>query len=74
MKERNEESQLESLAKMVHGALFAGHILGVVYNLKKRRYLDVAFHTAAAAYDLVSAMRHSRRETYLDIAKIREGL
>lgn len=71
--ERNEESQLESLAKMVHGGLCAGHILGVVYNLKKRRYLDAVFHTAAAAYDLVSAMRHSRKEVYLS-DKIREGL
>ena len=73
MKERNKESQLESIAKFTHGALFAGHLLGIVYNLKKRRYASVALHTAVATYDLVSALRHSKKENYLS-DKIREGL
>lgn len=74
MKKRNEESQLESLAKFVHGSLFAGHLLGVVYNLKKGRYTDAALHAGVATYDLISAMRHSKRENYLDMDRIREGL
>ena len=70
---RNEESQLESLAKFVHGGLFTFHILGIAYNLKKRRYLDAAIHASVATYDLISAMRHSKKEIYLT-DEIREEL
>ena len=69
---RNEESQLESLAKFVHGGFFVGHLLGIAYNLKRRKYLDVAIHASIATYDLLSALKHSRRERYL--SDKREGL
>ena len=71
---KSKEGQLESLAKFVHGSLFAFHTLGVIYNLRKRRYVHVVLHAGVATYDLLSAMRHSRTKNYLDINKIREGL
>jgi len=69
-----KEGQLESLAKFVHGSLFAFHTLGVIYNLRKRRYVNVVVHAGVATYDLLSAIRHSKGERYLDMDKIREGL
>lgn len=68
-----EDEQLADLAKVVHGGLASLHALGAVYNFRRGRYLDATLHAAVAIYDLMSAMKHSRKEVYLS-DKIREGL
>ena len=45
-------------AAFVHGALSALHCLGIVYNLRRRNYWDVAVHTGAMAYSLHSTRHH----------------
>ena len=72
--EDKTEGYVEDLAKVVHGGLFTLHVLGVYYNIRKGKYLDAALHTAIAAYDLTSAVKHSRQSRYLNMDKVREGL
>lgn len=45
---------------LVHGALGAGHVLGVFYNLRRRNHYDAAAHVLAAWYDAWAALRHYR--------------
>ena len=52
------EAHLQELALFVHGVLFSFHLLGVVYNLKRRNRLDVLAHSFAAGYDLHAAIMH----------------
>ncbi len=51
---------LEILAAFVHGALAFGHALGLVYNLRRRQWIDSAIHTAALIYDTRAAVLHAR--------------
>lgn len=55
------ERQLDELGVFVHGALCALHLLGLVYNLRRRNKVDTLVHGAAAAYDGWSAVKHLRR-------------
>lgn len=52
--------ELEKLAMFVHGMLAGLHLLGVVYNVKRKNYLDVTAHAAAFIYDIHAASKHSR--------------
>ena len=40
------ERDIESLAAFVHGVLAGLHALGMVYNIKRRNWFDVAAHSA----------------------------
>ncbi len=51
-------TQMEELSIFVHGVLFSLHIIGVLYNLRRRNTFDVVAHTLAAAYDLDAALHH----------------
>lgn len=54
------ERQLSELGVFVHGVLAGLHLLGVVYNMRRRNWWDVTAHTAAAIYDTHAAMAHTR--------------
>jgi len=53
--------ELEGLSVFVHGMLASLHLLGVVYNVRRRSYLDVAAHSAAFVYDIYAAGNHLRK-------------
>ena len=57
----SEERELETLAVFVHGALFALHALGFVYNVRRGNRLDAAIHLAGVVYDGHAAIEHGRR-------------
>jgi hypothetical protein len=57
-----EPPELHALGCFVHGALTALHTLGAIYNIRRRNWVDVAAHVAAALYDARSARRHYRTE------------
>ena len=52
------ERELQALGIFVHGVLAGLHTLGIVYNLRKRNWIDVAAHMGAGAYDLWATGRH----------------
>ena len=54
----DEIKQTEVLATFLHGNLFGLHTLGIVYNLKKRNYIDAAIHTVVGIYDLYATIKH----------------
>jgi hypothetical protein len=67
--ETSEPPELHALACFVHGALTALHILGAVYNCRRRNCWDVTAHLAAAGYDARSVRHHYRVE---QIARMRQ--
>ena len=52
------DRQLAELAAFVHGVLAAFHLLGIMYNVKKRNWWDVTAHTLAATYDIHAMHGH----------------
>lgn len=52
------ERDIESLAVFVHGVLAGLHALGIVYNMKRRNWFDVAAHSAAMSYDIWATAKH----------------
>ena len=52
------EQDIEHLATFVHGVLAGLHALGIVYNIKRRNWLDVAAHSAAMSYDMFATAKH----------------
>ena len=52
------EQDIEYLATFVHGVLAALHALGIVYNIKRRNWFDVAAHSAAMSYDIWATAKH----------------
>ena len=65
-----EPPELHALACFVHGALTALHVLGAVYNCRRRNWWDVMAHLAAAAYGARSVRHHHRVE---QIARLRQS-
>ena len=65
-----EPPELHALACFVHGALTALHLLGAVYNCRRRNWWDVITHLAAAGYDVRSARHHHRVE---QMARLRQA-
>lgn len=51
-------NQLEELASVVHGALSALHLLGIIYNLRRKRWPDLILHSIAFGYDIHSMNKH----------------
>jgi hypothetical protein len=54
-------TELEALAAFVHGALAAFHLLGVIYNARRRNWFDVAAHSAGVVYDGYAMNKHLKR-------------
>ena len=52
------ERDIQSLAVFVHGVLAGLHALGIVYNMKRRNWFDVAAHSAAMSYDIWATAKH----------------
>jgi hypothetical protein len=52
------DQQLQELGVFVHGALTFGHLLGIVYDIKRRNWFDVSAHMAAATYDIWATRKH----------------
>src|SRR5205809_3472793 len=52
------EQDIEHLATFVHGVLAGLHALGIVYNIKRRNWIDVAAHSAAMSYDMFATAKH----------------
>ena len=52
------ERDIQSLAIFVHGVLASLHTLGVIYNLRRKNWLQAGFHTMAAAYDAWATSEH----------------
>jgi hypothetical protein len=59
---RRNPPELHALACFVHGALTALHVLGAIYNCRRRNWKDVAIHVGAALYDARSVRHHYRTE------------
>jgi hypothetical protein len=57
-----EPPEVHALGCFVHGALTALHTLGAVYNYRRRNWVDVVAHLAAALYDARSTRHHYRTE------------
>jgi len=53
--------QLAELGIFVHGVLTGLHVLGIVYNWRRRNWTDVAAHSAAAAYDSWAVHKHIKQ-------------
>ena len=58
MKIAKSEQDIEYLATFVHGVLAGLHALGIVYNIKRRNWIDVAAHSAAMSYDMFATAKH----------------
>lgn len=56
MKTVNKELQL--FACLVHGFLGFGHLLGIVYNARRKNKLDTVVHTLGLCYDARCAYKH----------------
>lgn len=54
------DRQMQELGVFVHGVLAGLHILGAVYNFRRKNWLDVAAHTGAAGYDAWAFTKHLR--------------
>ena len=52
--------EINSLAGFVHGALVALHTLGILYNLKRKHWYNVAVHGYALAFSLNATAHHAR--------------
>ena len=53
--------ELEGLAMFVHGALGSLHLLGAVFNLRRKNWKDATIHTVVLTYDAHSAWKHYQR-------------
>lgn len=54
------DRQLQELGVFVHGVLAGLHLLGFMYNLRRRNWGDVMAHGAATAYDMWAVTKHHR--------------
>ncbi len=52
------EYDIHLLSAFVHGALTGLHALGVLYNVKRRNWLDVVAHSLALGYDAHAMRKH----------------
>lgn len=53
-------AELETLAVFVHGGLAAGHLLGLVFNIRRRQWFDSSAHFVALVYDSYAAYKHAQ--------------
>lgn len=53
---KNPEVHL--LASFVHGCLSGLHLLGVVYNIRRKNKFDIAAHVLGVAYSVHATAHH----------------
>lgn len=49
---------MAALGIFVHGVLAGLHLLGFVYNLKRKNWVDVTCHGLATGYDGYATVKH----------------
>lgn len=54
------ERTLQELALFVHSVLFTFHGLGLLYNLRRKNWVDSSIHLFAGGYDLWAVRKHIR--------------
>ncbi len=57
---------LETLAVLVHGSLFGGHALAMVYNHKRGNPKQTLFHAGAAAWEVYATWLHLKEIRNVD--------
>ena len=55
------ERHIAALGIFIHGVLTLGHAIGLVHNLKRRNWFDVAAHSFAMGYDLWATKKHMKQ-------------
>lgn len=65
----SKPKELHLLACFCHGALSALHLLGLIYNLKRKNKIDVIVHAWALGYSMKSTRWHHRVCTGKDVCK-----
>ena len=60
-KELHNESEIQSLAAFVHGALAGLHALGAIYNFKRKNYSAATIHTVVGVWDCVATFQHVKK-------------
>lgn len=58
----DKEKQLSDLACFVHASLATLHVLGVIYNLKRKNWKNVCVHSFVFTYDVLSYRTHCREK------------
>lgn len=56
--------EVHTLACFVHGMAAALHIIGIVYNIRRRNWFDVAAHAFSVTYGIRSVHNH-----YVDVKR-----
>lgn len=56
----NNRKEIETLATFVHGSLSALHLLGAVYNVKRRNWKDAIIHSGVLIYDIAATISHAK--------------
>lgn len=56
--QRNKD--LPVLSAFVHGALAAGHLLGIAYNLRRDNRLQAMIHGGAMVFDAWATIHHMK--------------
>ena len=51
-------SDIQQLAAFVHGTLFGLHLIGAVYNIKRKNIPETTIHAAVGVWDLLCVVRH----------------
>ena len=69
----SSSKETHALASFVHGALAAGHLLGCVYNLRKRNWYNLAVHAYAMGFSINATVHHSKECRPKSEAKVPNG-
>lgn len=54
-----DSKEVHGLAAFTHGALASLHLLGCVYNLKRRNWYNLGVHSYALAFSVQATVHHS---------------
>lgn len=55
-----DRREVHELSIFVHGVLSGLHLLGVVYGIKRKNWLDVAAHTFGVAFSVRATVHHTK--------------
>lgn len=56
----SSNKEVHSLAGFTHGALASLHLLGVLYNIRRKHWYNVVVHGYALAFSLNATTHHAR--------------
>jgi hypothetical protein len=55
------ERQMAELGVFVHGVLASFHLLGLVYNVRRKNWPETVAHSAALTFDAYAVRKHIRQ-------------